>query len=211
MAKRRKKDKKNDTSKPQKVADVELKTEQGSLKTTTNVFAKGEGMPIEVHTKSGNPIEVNINSKLTTKDIYYTLCQRKNLEVSHSWQYFILLNAFSLLCFTIDIILISKITPTAVFHIKILPFALEGIGIACPILWSYMAKRSNTRYEKYEKAISDIERNVQDNENTSDSNNNPSENFTLGTNIIINKGGKYFIGLWIFIIICHILLLYVFN
>ena len=42
MAKRLKKDKKNDTSKPQKVADVELKTEQGSLKTTTNVFAKGE-------------------------------------------------------------------------------------------------------------------------------------------------------------------------
>ncbi len=170
---------------------------------TTNVYSRNP-MPIEVHTKSDNPIEVNINSKLTTKDIYYTLCQRRNLEVSYLWQYFISFIAFSLLCFIIDIVLISKITPTAVFHIKILPFALEVIGLVCSILWTYMAKKINTHHEKYEKAISDIERKVHENGNTSDSNNNPSEDFTLGTNII-NLVGVFFIILWIIFLVFHIL------
>lgn len=69
----------------------------GESSSTTNVYSRNP-MPIEVHTKSDNPIEVNINSKLTTKDIYYTLCQRRNLEVSYLWQYFISFIAFSLLC-----------------------------------------------------------------------------------------------------------------
>lgn len=184
-------------------------SEQTKSKYETNVFAKGNGMPIEVHTKSGNPIEVNINSQLTTKDIYYTLCQRRDLEVSHSWQCFILLSAFSLLCFTIDIILISKITPTAISHIKILPFVLEAIGIVCSILWIKTAKKSNTRHEKYEKAISKIEKEVLKSGDTSNSNNNPSEDFTLGTNIIIKWGGEYFLGLWIIIFIFHIVLCFV--
>ena len=164
---------------------------------------KNSSITHNIFVKENIPIEGNINSKLTTKDIYYTLCQRRDLEVSYLWQYFISFIAFSLLCFIIDIVLISKITPTAVSHIKILPFALEVIGCVCSILWIYMAKKINTHHEKYEKAISDIERQAHNNGNTSDSNNNPSEDFTLGTNIIYLVGGGSII-LWIIFFIFHI-------
>lgn len=132
----------------------------GESSSTTNVYSRNP-MPIEVHTKSGNPIEVNINSQLTTKDIYYTLCQRRDFTLTQLWQQCILMSVFLLLCIS-GYILIHIFLKELVTELQKLNRILFVISTIFSVIWvKIIAKRTQNHYKSYNQAISELEQNIQ--------------------------------------------------
>lgn len=132
----------------------------GESSSTTNVYSRNP-MPIEVHTKSGNPIEVNINSQLTTKDIYYTLCQRRDFTLTQLWQQCILMSVFLLLCIS-GYILIHIFLKELVTELQKLNRILFVISTIVSVIWvKIIAKRTQNHYKSYNQAISELEQNIQ--------------------------------------------------
>lgn len=131
----------------------------GESSSTTNVYSRNP-MPIEVHTKSGNPIEVNINSQLTTKDIYYTLCQRRDFTLTQLWQQCILMSVFLLLCIS-GYILIHIFLKESVIELQKLNRLLFVISNIVSVIWVIIAKYTQKYYKSYNQAISELEQNIQ--------------------------------------------------
>lgn len=131
----------------------------GESSSTTNVYSRNP-MPIEVHTKSDNPIKVNINSKLTTKDIYYTLCQRRDFTLTQLWRQCILMIIFLLLCISVYI-LIHIFLKELVTELQKLNMRLFVISTIISVICVFIAKRTQKDCESYNQAISKLEQNIQ--------------------------------------------------
>lgn len=151
----------------------------------TNVFAKGNGMPIKVHT----------DSELTTKDIYYTLWRCRDFELSHLWQRSIFLSAFLLLCFTGYGVLILKIAEASEYSLNL--HILGGIlGVVAGVfscMWIMMAKGSKAWYEKYEKDILAFENShyIEENAKKIITENHKRKDLDLNNRLYSTKGGEY--------------------
>lgn len=149
-----------------------------------NVFCKNS-MPIEVHT----------DSKLTTKDIYYTLWRCRDFELSHLWQRSIFLSAFLLLCFTGYGVLILKIAENSecTLNLHILGAVLGIVACIFSHMWIMMAKGSKAWYEKYEKEISSFENNeyIEENAKNLIKENRERKELDLNNCPFSTKGGEF--------------------
>lgn len=104
--------------------------------------------------------------KITSKDVYFSLWRCRDFELSHLWQRSIFLTTFLVMSFTgYGSILLriceyiadeSKYLSFVVLNIVSLCIALVGVTLSA--LWIMMGKGSKAWYEKYEKALYDIER-----------------------------------------------------
>lgn len=102
-------------------------------------------------------------AKIEPKDIYATLWNCRDFELSHLWQRSVFLTAFLLLVYTgygalmVNILTTSNINS---LNSKILLFvglAILLLGMLLSQLWIMMAKGSKAWYEVYEHAIYEIE------------------------------------------------------
>lgn len=102
---------------------------------------------------------------ITPKDIYKTLWNCRDFELSHLWQRSIFLTTLLVLCFTgygCSIMKICKILPDynqPLLILNIVSLMIALIGIVLSSLWIMMGKGSKAWYEKYELALYNIERN----------------------------------------------------
>lgn len=105
--------------------------------------------------------------QITPKDIYASLWKCRDFELSHLWQRSIFLTAFLVMCFTGYGSLLLKICEYVADDKKFIPFCILNaaglsvalLGIILSALWIMMGKGSKAWYEKYEKALYNIERN----------------------------------------------------
>ncbi|MBM6671177.1 MULTISPECIES: RipA family octameric membrane protein [Bacteroidaceae] len=106
--------------------------------------------------------------QITSKDIYASLWKCRDFELSHLWQRSIFLTAFLVMCFTGYGSLLLKICEYVADDKKIIPFCILNVaglcvaflGIILSTLWIMMGKGSKAWYEKYEKALYNIERDI---------------------------------------------------
>lgn len=106
--------------------------------------------------------------QINSKDIYASLWKCRDFELSHLWQRSIFLTAFLVMCFTGYGSLLLKICECVTDDKKYIPFCILNIaglcvallGIILSALWIMMGKGSKAWYEKYEKALYNIERDI---------------------------------------------------
>lgn len=105
------------------------------------------------------------DEKIKPKDIYESLWRCRDFELSHLWQRSIFLTAFLVMCFTGYGAVILEVckgyaTESPSFYIlNLIAIIITLLGYVLSILWVQMSKGSKAWYEKYEKAIYEIERN----------------------------------------------------
>lgn len=109
--------------------------------------------------------------KITPLHIYESLWRCRDFEISHLWQRSIFLTAFLVLVYTgygfvlmkiCDLLTImernSTSFQTGFRYLNIIGFMIALIGIFLSCLWVMMGKGSKTWYERYEDALTQIER-----------------------------------------------------
>lgn len=107
-----------------------------------------------------------VDDLIAPKDIYMSLWKCRDFELSHLWQRSIFLTTFLVICFTgygcalmkiCDILSDNNISVLLILNIVSIIIAL--LGIILSLFWIMMGKGSKAWYEKYEKALYNIERN----------------------------------------------------
>lgn len=104
--------------------------------------------------------------KITSKDIYSSLWRCRDFELSHLWQRSIFLTTFLVMSFTGYGSILLRICEYITDDNKRIPFCILNIaglfiallGVVLSALWIMMGKGSKAWYEKYEKALYNIER-----------------------------------------------------
>lgn len=126
--------------------------------------------PLKNYSKDGF-IQYTSYSRITEKDIYQTLWKCRDFELSNLWQRSVFLTAFIVLSLTaygygiLELVNIYSLNNSDAIDIQkrkifflVIVICINLIGIILSFLWIMMAKGSKAWYEKYEKAISAIER-----------------------------------------------------
>lgn len=111
--------------------------------------------------------------KITSKDIYSSLWRCRDFELSHLWQRSIFLTTFLVMSFTGYGSILLRICEYITDDNKRIPFCILNIaglfiallGVVLSALWIMMGKGSKAWYEKYEKALYNIEREAKYSEN----------------------------------------------
>ena len=103
-------------------------------------------------------------AKIEPKEIYATLWRCRDFEISHLWQRSVFLTAFLLLvysgyglCVFNQIKMINVASDEVFTIITLCGLLFLFIGMVLSQLWIMMAKGSKAWYERYEKAIYQIE------------------------------------------------------
>lgn len=121
--------------------------------------------------KQDKGLDIIINSRVTTKDIWDTLWRCRDFELSHLWQRSIFLNTLLVLCFTgYGVAVMSLIETlskkvdandslTSAYTINNIIMVICLVSILFSCFCIMMAKGSKAWYEKYENAISAFEDN----------------------------------------------------
>lgn len=121
--------------------------------------------------KQDKGLDIIINSRVTTKDIWDTLWRCRDFELSHLWQRSIFLNTLLVLCFTgYGVAVMSLIETlskkvdandslTSAYTINNIIMVICLVSIVFSCFCIMMAKGSKAWYEKYENAISAFEDN----------------------------------------------------
>lgn len=106
-------------------------------------------------------------NKINPIHIYESLWRCRDFELSHLWQRSIFLTAFIVLSYTgygfiimriCDCLFDGHTTGVGFVFLNIIGFLIALSGIVLSVLWIMMGKGSKAWYEKYEKALYDIER-----------------------------------------------------
>lgn len=105
------------------------------------------------------------NELITPKDIYKSLWKCRDFELSHLWQRSIFLTTFLVICYTGYGYVITKICDNipdgnvvSLLVLNIISLVISIMGIILSLFWIMMGKGSKAWYEKYEKALYNIER-----------------------------------------------------
>lgn len=106
-------------------------------------------------------------NKINPIHIYESLWRCRDFELSHLWQRSIFLTAFIVLSYTgygfiimriCDCLFDGHTTGVGFIFLNIIGFLIALSGIVLSVLWIMMGKGSKAWYEKYEKALYNIER-----------------------------------------------------
>lgn len=108
-------------------------------------------------------------NKITPLHIYESLWRCRDFEISHLWQRSVFLTAFLVLAYTgYGFVLMKicdhiiekapKISQIGFRYLNIIGFMIALVGIILSILWIKMGKGSKAWYERYEDALTQIER-----------------------------------------------------
>lgn len=113
--------------------------------------------------------------KLTKRDFYEQYWKCRDFEITTLWQRSIFLGTFLALCFTAygayfgkafilentNLFLYCYNDPLGKIFEHVIADVLALIGVVSSMLWIAMAKGSKAWYERYEKAIEAIEKEMQ--------------------------------------------------
>ena len=106
-------------------------------------------------------------NKINPIHVYESLWRCRDFELSHLWQRSIFLTAFIVLSYTgygfvlmriCDCLFDNCLTGIGFIFLNIIGFLIALTGIVLSVFWIMMGKGSKAWYEKYEKALYNIER-----------------------------------------------------